>query len=294
MAKRYIKNSEGIVSAVTTENLQLEKPLINENYDIEVHNRNMDKLDKSIHEALAKANEAFQNGVNVKSNIVEVINSKVTVNDISTNDNWETIINTVNNIKEGRGNAVAGNVLSGKTFTNDSGQMLTGTMANRGGTQTITPSTSNKTLNSGYYSGNITVKGDANLIASNILSGKSIFGVAGSVIAGKRWATGTATPSTNYVNAYYSSSNYNKVYKFSVSNLAFKPSIVVFHQDGQYSSGGTLYNNDLYAYNGSDILHLGANSYHRSYTPGLFGITNNGFNLIAINNAKEVLWIAFE
>ena len=26
-----------------TNNLQLEKPLLNENYDIEVHNRNMDK-----------------------------------------------------------------------------------------------------------------------------------------------------------------------------------------------------------------------------------------------------------
>ena len=41
MAKKYIKNREGVVSAITTENLQLEKPLANENYDIEVHNRNI-------------------------------------------------------------------------------------------------------------------------------------------------------------------------------------------------------------------------------------------------------------
>ena len=50
MAKRYIKNGEGVVSAVTSDNLGLEKPLANENYDIEVHNRNMDKIDKAIQE----------------------------------------------------------------------------------------------------------------------------------------------------------------------------------------------------------------------------------------------------
>lgn len=50
MAKRYIKNEKGITRAVTTDNLQLEKPLLNENYDIEVHNRNMDKIDKAIQE----------------------------------------------------------------------------------------------------------------------------------------------------------------------------------------------------------------------------------------------------
>ena len=48
MAKKYLKNSKGIVRATTTDTLQLEKPLLNENYDIEVHNRNMDKLDEAI------------------------------------------------------------------------------------------------------------------------------------------------------------------------------------------------------------------------------------------------------
>lgn len=33
-----------------TNNLQLEKPLLNENYDIEIHNRNMDKIDNAIQE----------------------------------------------------------------------------------------------------------------------------------------------------------------------------------------------------------------------------------------------------
>lgn len=50
MAKKYIKNEKGIVKSITSDNLQLEKPLLNENYDIEVHNRNMDKIDNAIQE----------------------------------------------------------------------------------------------------------------------------------------------------------------------------------------------------------------------------------------------------
>ena len=54
MAKKCLKNSEGIVRAVTSDNLGLEKPLLNENYNIEVHNRNMDKIDSAIQEAKGK------------------------------------------------------------------------------------------------------------------------------------------------------------------------------------------------------------------------------------------------
>ena len=50
MARKYLKDNNGIVRAITTDNLQLEKPLLNENYDIEVHNRNMDKIDSAIKE----------------------------------------------------------------------------------------------------------------------------------------------------------------------------------------------------------------------------------------------------
>ena len=54
MASKYLKNSEAIVRAITSVNLQLEKPLLNENYDIEVHNRNMDKIDSAIQEVKGK------------------------------------------------------------------------------------------------------------------------------------------------------------------------------------------------------------------------------------------------
>ena len=54
MAKKYLKNASGTVRAITSDNLQLEKPLLNENYDIEVHNRNMDKIDSAIQEVKGK------------------------------------------------------------------------------------------------------------------------------------------------------------------------------------------------------------------------------------------------
>lgn len=50
MARKYLKDNNEIVRAITSNNLQLEKPLLNENYDIEVHNRNMDKIDTAIQE----------------------------------------------------------------------------------------------------------------------------------------------------------------------------------------------------------------------------------------------------
>lgn len=69
MSVKYLKNNEGIVRAVTTNNLQLEKPLLNENYDIEVHNRNMDKIDSAIQEIRGKVD-----GLDLKAEKVTLAN----------------------------------------------------------------------------------------------------------------------------------------------------------------------------------------------------------------------------
>ena len=80
MAKRYIKNEKGVVRAVTSDNLQLEKPLLNENYDIDVHNRNMDKIDNAIQEVKGKidglelvaSNVVMDDGSNVEEAITNL------------------------------------------------------------------------------------------------------------------------------------------------------------------------------------------------------------------------------
>ena len=76
--------------------------------------------------------------------------------------------------------AVAGEILSGKkAYVN--GSLVTGNISSKAAA-TYTPGTSDQTISSGQYlSGTQTISGDANLVAANILSGKSIFGVSGSL-----------------------------------------------------------------------------------------------------------------
>ena len=61
------------------------------------------------------------------------------------------------------------------------------------GAQTITPGTANKTIAAGrWLTGAQTIKGDSNLIAANIKSGKSIFGVSGSMAQGYKLISGSS------------------------------------------------------------------------------------------------------
>ena len=76
----------------------------------------------------------------------------------------------------------AGYVASGTA--GNSSVMLSATVMTQGA-QTITPSTSNQTIASGtYLTGAQTISGDANLVAGNIKSGTTIFGVTGSYTGG--------------------------------------------------------------------------------------------------------------
>lgn len=62
---------------------------------------------------------------------------------------------------------------------------------------TITPSTTNQTIASGtYLTGTQTIAGDADLVASNIISTANIFGVQGSVVINKYY-TGSSAPSSS-------------------------------------------------------------------------------------------------
>lgn len=94
------------------------------------------------------------------------------------------------------GDATASDVLVGKTFTSVAGSKVSGTIPSKNAA-TIIPSTTDQTIDAGQYlSGAQTIKGDGNLVSDNIISGKSIFGVSGSVVI-QKYYTGNSEPSSS-------------------------------------------------------------------------------------------------
>ena len=101
MATKYLKNNKGLVRAVTTDNLQLEKPLANENYDVNVFNRNMDKIDSSIKDVKGKieglelvaSNVKMKDGTTVEDTVSA---NKTSILDIQNNNGNLSNLNTTN------------------------------------------------------------------------------------------------------------------------------------------------------------------------------------------------------
>ena len=111
------------------------------------------------------------------------------------------------------------------------------------GAATITPGTSDQTIASGtYLTGAQTIKGDANLVAGNIKSGVSIFGVAGSF----EGSGGSGGSSDNNCEAYHITSasaklNFKttgtvKVWGYGTVTSGYSTSICAFVGDGYYRS----------------------------------------------------------
>ncbi|RCX13273.1 hypothetical protein DFR58_11891 [Anaerobacterium chartisolvens] len=118
-------------------------------------------------------------GLGAKS-ILDSKGNAMTAGKLKSGSIYSLKYNGINFILQGEGGggtAGAGDVLGGKTFTNDVGDQ-TGTMVNRGSV-TITPGTANQAILAGYHNGGGYVKGDTNLIAGNIKNGVNIFGVTG-------------------------------------------------------------------------------------------------------------------
>jgi hypothetical protein len=98
-------------------------------------------------------------------------------------------------------------------------------LPNNGGERTITPSTTDQVLPDGYYSGDITVKGDSDLKPENIVEGVEIFGVNGSAniesLGGTVAATGTVDSSNDdIIFPDYTNSEYIDI------QLSFEPKMI--------------------------------------------------------------------
>jgi len=93
-----------------------------------------------------------------------------------------TIFGVSGSAIESSGDALAGEVLSTRTFSNASGGG-TGSMPNNGAV-VLTPGTSNQSIAAGFHDGAGYCAGDADLIGANIKSGTAIFGVSGTYDCG--------------------------------------------------------------------------------------------------------------
>ena len=117
--------------------------------------------------------------------------------------------------------AKASDILQGKVIIGPDGEPLTGTIPILSA-RTITPGTGNQVINAGnYLGGNITVLGDGDLTAANIVYGKNIFGVAGNANISKSWKGNvTSSSSTKAFATSGGSSSYE--YYIQVSNHGFR------------------------------------------------------------------------
>lgn len=99
---------------------------------------------------------------------------------------------------KGDSNLVAGNIRSGVSIFGVTGTVVAASSPNLQN-KTVTPRASSQTVkpDSGYDGlKQVTVSGDANLVSGNIISGKMIFGVPGSVVI-QRYYTGSSVPSSS-------------------------------------------------------------------------------------------------
>jgi hypothetical protein len=181
------------------------------------------------------------------------------------------------------GNATASDIISGKTATTDAGEIV-GTMPNRGAGGTVTPTNTDQTKQAGYYSSDIVIKGDADLVASNIKKDVDIFGVIGTLdvatLGGKRFAKGVINPPVNDA-------------IIRVSGLSFRPKYILIFD----STNNTM----VYNYDQSTTTYYAASIAN----PGYYNITggpdsninDTGFALSRGYNTASVIvtnWIAFE
>lgn len=190
--QHYYRNSqEGEFNLSTnTENLDLYKVDTvtdgDSTFNIELMlNNNWDKIDEAIgdmttvpttaKDAAGAITELFTNVSDGKTLVAAAITDKGVPT--AADDTFQEMANNIGGIVLGSGDAVAGDVRAGKTFTNDTGSG-TGTLTDRGA-MTITPSAVQQNIADGIHTGS---KVSAVIVdATKVLTGTTIAGTAGTM-----------------------------------------------------------------------------------------------------------------
>lgn len=213
-------------------NAELEKIKEEINGSIDVKNlekivgnpENLETTDKSC--LVSAINEVFQSGNNFKSSIRDTIIAKDESIIIPEKPTLDDLTSSIGKLKPSTyandATAIAEDILTGKSaYTGDG--LVEGVMpVNELSGTTITPGTANIIIPKGYSSENITVAGDADLIAENIMKGKDIFGVMGTLAAssGMQMASGSFNDRICEAKRYTTS---EIIQRRITTNLSFTP-----------------------------------------------------------------------
>ncbi|ETT58699.1 phage tail protein [Paenibacillus sp. FSL H8-0457] len=161
---------------------------------------NVAATEKAVKAAYDEALAGKQLGVEQKANVVAALNSIGVV--ASTSESWAQLVAKMAGIIKSTGNATAGDVLAGRTFSNGSGNGVVGTMPNRSAENNHMPGLETTVWTgdrafirppAGYYNGSTWVTAPAlDFIPENIREGRSLLGVAGTLRPSQKGSTTTS------------------------------------------------------------------------------------------------------
>ncbi len=267
-----------------TTNFNLEKPLINEYYDVDVQNRNMDVIDGEL-------NNINTRTANLESNKVDRIDGK----SLSTEDYTTLEKSKLFGIDDGANNYVHPSSHPAAMVTiADIGNNFTSTSV-EGALSELFTSVSNGKQQIATAITDV----DNNLSPSGSDTFTELSNTIRNISTGKKFVSGTLI----------SDKNFNKM-NFTVSTLTFQPSTVLIKYHGQKSSeySGTndeidsfafrFPNGNIYGYKKAVAWTIGGRNIY-NYVKTNSGITflSNGFsvtNFDVYGTSSTIYWIAYE